>query len=32
MIAAAAIVSQSVLATENREDFAPFLSFGLKLV
>lgn len=32
MIAAASIVSQSVLATGNREDFAPFESFGLDLL
>jgi predicted nucleic acid-binding protein len=32
MVAAAAIISESVLATENSEDFAPFTSFGLKLI
>jgi predicted nucleic acid-binding protein len=32
MIAAAAIVSQTALATGNREDFAPFETFGLELV
>ncbi|MDZ7792217.1 MAG: type II toxin-antitoxin system VapC family toxin [Spirochaetia bacterium] len=32
MVAAAAIISESVLATENSEDFAPFASFGLKLI
>ncbi|MFP4179186.1 MAG: type II toxin-antitoxin system VapC family toxin [Spirochaetaceae bacterium] len=32
MVAAAAIISESVLATENAEDFAPFTSFGLTLM
>ena len=32
MVAAAAIISESVLATENSEDFAPFASSGLRLM
>lgn len=32
MIAAAAIASQAVLATENRDDFAAFEAFGLELL
>ena len=32
MIAAAAIVSNAELATENTPDFAPFVSLGLRLV
>jgi predicted nucleic acid-binding protein len=32
MIAAAAIVSESALATGNTDDFAPFAELGLKLV
>ena len=31
MVAAASIVTTAELATENREDFAPFVSFGLRL-
>jgi len=32
MIAAAAIISHSILATENRQDFSQFVPFGLELL